>query len=397
MGQSTIIVVGLGGMGSAAAASLARRGCRVIGFEQYWPTHDLGSSHGESRAFRLAYYSDPAHLPFAQEALELWQRLERDSGSPLLIPCDAVIVAPEGSPELMAGQTVAEQVGVPYEMLTASEVSRRWPTLTPPSRSLTFVDHSQAIIVPEAAVSANLGLATEHGAELHFNTPVQAWSSTANGVAIDTPDGRFTADHLVITPGPWAAELLAAPNIPIRVDRYVQVWVRPATDLGVFAADRHPRFTFELESGRVASGFPLLPGQSLIKVAMIKGPDARTTVTPSTVDRRASAEEAEGVIEFMSELIPALRGQPAQRSSGCITAQTPDDNFVIGAHPDHDNVTIGAAFSVHGFKFVPVVGELLADLALDHHSVRPIDLFSPTRFHDAAADPPDTAGRVSAQ
>src|SRR5688572_26914450 len=121
MAKPAVIVLGLGGMGSAAAASLARRGCRVIGIERYWPTHDRGSSHGESRAFRLAYYSDPSQVPFAQEAHSLWQELQRESGTELLTPCDAVIIAPEGSQELTAATTVAEQLGVPYEMLTASE------------------------------------------------------------------------------------------------------------------------------------------------------------------------------------------------------------------------------------------------------------------------------------
>jgi sarcosine oxidase len=390
MAQPTVIVVGLGGMGSAAAASLARRGCRVIGLERYWATHDRGSSHGESRAIRLAYFSDPAHVPFAQEAYSLWQQLERESNTELLTPCDALIVGPEGGEELTASKLVADQLGVPYEVLTPPEVTRRWPTVTPPSSSLTFVDHSQGVIRPEATVSANLRLAAERGAELHFDTPVDAWSTTANGVVVHTPGGRLTADHLVITPGAWAPEILAAPAIPMEVGRLVQVWVRPAADLGLFAADRHPRFALEDESGRIASGFALLPGQSLIKIAFIKGPDASTPATPATFQRFASPEEAERVIGFVSQLIPALRGQPAERSRGCIYARTPDDNFVIGPHPEHSNVTIGAAFSVHGFKFVPVIGEILADLALDGSSRRNIDVFSPSRFH--GAEPVSSAG-----
>jgi sarcosine oxidase len=397
MAQSTIIVIGLGGMGSATAASLARRGCRVIGLERYWPTHDHGSSHGESRAIRLAYFSDPAQVPFAQEAYALWQRLERDTNTELLTPCDALIVGPEGGQELRASRTVAEQLGMPYEVLTPSEVSYRWPTLTPPASSLTFVDHSQGVIRPEAAVSANLRLAAEHGAELHFNTPVDAWSTTAKGVVVGTPIDRFTADHLVITPGAWANEILAAPAIPMEVGRLVQVWVRPAADLALFAADRHPRFALEDESGRVASGFALLPGQSLMKIALIKGPGASTPTTPSNFERYASLEEAERVIGFVSHLIPALRGQPAERSRGCIFARTPDDNFVIGPHPEHDNVTIGAAFSVHGFKFVPVVGEILADLALDGCSKRAIDVFSPSRFQVAAPASLGTVCRTPAK
>lgn len=374
-------------MGSAAAASLARRGRRVVGIERYWPTHDRGSSHGESRAFRLAYYSDPAQVPLALEARSLWQQLERDSGVELLTPCDAVITAPEGSQELAAAVTVAEQVGVAYEILTASEVSRRWPTLTPPEASLTFLDRSQGIIRPEATVSANLQLAAAHGAELHFNTPVESWTTNASGVVVDTPSGRFTADHLVIAPGAWATEILAAPSIPLEVGRLVQVWVRPAADLGAFAADRHPRITFEGDEGRVASGFSLLSGQNLMKIALIKGPGASTPVTPSDYERCARPEEAERVIEFMAQIIPALHGQPAERSSGCIYVRTPDDNFVIGPHPERDNVTIGAAFSVHGFKFVPLIGEILADLALEGSTQRNIDVFSPLRFAAARTSP----------
>jgi sarcosine oxidase len=388
MAQPSVIVIGLGGMGSAAAASLARRGSRVIGIERYWPTHDRGSSHGESRAFRLAYYSDPAHVPYALEARSLWQQLERDSGTELLTPCDAVIVAPVGSYELTAATTVAEQVGIGYEMLSSAEVNSRWPTLTAPADSLTFVDHSQGIIRPEAAVSANLQVAARHGADLHFDTSVEGWTSTADGVVVETSAGRFAADHLVITPGPWAHHLLAAPSIPTQVGRWVQVWVRPKADLALFAAERHPRVTFEeAGSGRVASGFSLLPGQSLIKIAFIKGEGSSTLVDPDNFERFASQTEAEGVIDFMAQVIPALDGQPAERSRGCIAIQTPDDNFVIGPHPDREHVTVGAAFSVHGFKFVPVVGEILADLALEGASSRNIDVFSPTLFPAATAMP----------
>ncbi|GAA1858044.1 N-methyl-L-tryptophan oxidase [Pseudonocardia ailaonensis] len=381
----TVIVIGLGGMGSAAAASLAQRGCRVIGVERYWPTHDRGSSHGESRVIRLAYFSDPAHVPFAQEAYPLWQRLERDSGTELVTPCDAVIVGPEGGEEVTASTTVADQLGQPYELLTPSEVTKRWSTLTPPPGTLTFLDHSQGVIRPEAAVSANLALAARNGAELHFDTAVESWSAGDSGVTVTTSAGEFTADHLVITPGAWASDILAAPGIPMEIGRLVQVWVRPAADLSLFAVDRHPRFALEDEAGRVASGFALLPGHSLVKVAFIKGPDASTPTTPDTFRREASAAEVESVIDYMGRLIPSLRGQEAERARGCIYAKTPDDNFVIGPHPEHENVTIGAAFSVHGFKFVPVVGEILADLALDGRSDRDINVFSPLRFQDTAS------------
>ena len=202
-------------------------------------------------------------------------------------------------------------------------------------------------------------------------------------MVVHTPDGRFTADHLVVTPGAWAVDVLAAPSIPLEVGRLVQVWVRPAADLGAFAVDRHPRITFEGDSGRVASGFSLLSGQNLLKIAFIKGPGASTPATPFDFERSASPEEAERVIEFMAQIIPALHGQPAERSSGCIYVRTPDDNFVIGPHPEHDHVTIGAAFSVHGFKFVPLIGEILADLALEGSSRRNIDVFSPLRFQRA--------------
>lgn len=388
MAQPTIIVVGLGGMGSAASAALARRGCRVIGIERYWPTHDLGSSHGESRAIRLAYFRDPEHLPLLQEAYELWERLERDTGSQLLTRCGGLLVTPEGSQTLQASVTVADQLAVPYEMLSRSEVSRRWPTLTVPSSNLTFLDPSQGIIRPEATVSANLRLAADHGAELHFNAPVNDWRTTANGVVVHTPTERVTADHLVITPGAWATELLAAPAIPIETGRLVQIWVRPAADLATFAADRHPRLALEDDSGLLASAFSLLPGQSLIKMAFTKGPTASTPASPSNFERHATQQEAERLIDFMSQLVPSLRGQFAERSKGCIYARTPDDNFIIGRHPQQDNVTVGAAFSSHGFKFVPVIGEILADLTLNGSSSRNIDLFSPSRFPAAAWAPP---------
>ncbi|RWQ22714.1 N-methyl-L-tryptophan oxidase [Mesorhizobium sp.] len=379
--KPSVIVVGLGAMGSSTAAVLARRGCRVMGFERFWRAHDRGSSHGDTRAIRKAYVREAEYAPLVLEAYDLWRRLERDSGAELLVQIGGLVVAPTGGKTLARSVATAQAYGIDYELLDTNEVSRRWPTMHPPANCTTFYEPTQSIMPPEKTVATNIELAVRHGAELHFNTVVESWSSTSGGVQVRAGGKTYEADRLVLAGGAWSDDLLSDLDLPLEVNRLLQVWVKPTSQMKHFAVDRHPRWVLENAEGVSAYAFPVLQGQDAIKMAFTRGVPAEA----DNLQREATPDEVAALVDFMSDLVPSIRGQAPTRVSACLMMRTPDENFTIGEHPKFPNVIIGAGFSSHGFKFVPVIGEILADLAVDGATKRNIKLFDPRRYEKLSA------------
>jgi sarcosine oxidase len=230
---------------------------------------------------------------------------------------------------------------------------------------------------PESTVQAHIGLAQQAGAELHFGEPVTLWSDTGDGVLVTTEAGTYRAAQLVVCPGAWAPKLLADIGIPIRIERQVMYWIDPVA--GSAPMDGGPIYIHETDGVEQIYGFPPIDGPGGgAKVAFFrKGEDC----TPETIDRTVHRQEIEAMVERVGRLLPGLTGSVLDTAT-CMYSTTPDENFVIARHPGHRNVTVACGFSGHGFKFVPVVGEILADLAIDGVTDHPIDLFDPNRLAD---------------
>lgn len=366
-------------MGSAAAAVIAGRGQRVIGLEQHWPAHDRGSSHGGSRIIRQAYFEHPSYVPLLLEAYELWAKLERDAEASLLTETGGLMLGAPGSETVAGALASARQWDLPHELLDAADVHRRWPTFTPASGEVAFYEARAGFVRPEATVAAHLKLAVQRGADLRFGSAVLSWEATDDGVAVRTAGETITAQRLVVTAGAWASRLLPGVAVPLEVERQLQVWLRPADGTAAFAPDRQPIYVWEARDGMQAYGFPALPGDTGVKAAFFR----RGALTdPDALDRSVRPGEVEALAEFLAPRIPALAG-PAVRAAACMYTLTPDHHFAIGVHPEHERVVVAAGFSGHGFKFVPVIGEILADLAIDGRTARPIELFDLTRFAPA--------------
>lgn len=376
MRRSKILVIGLGAMGSAVAANLAQRGYGVVGFERYGRAHNFGSSHGDTRAIRAAYVREEEYIPLVLESYELWGKLERDTGSDLLRKVGGLVVAPEGGITLSRSVATANRYGIPYDILSPTEVTRRWPTLVPPTGSAAFYEPSQSIMSPEKTVSTNIEAAIKNGAQMYFNTIVSSWSASSHGVAVQTSRGNYEADRLIIAGGAWLNQLVDSPPMRISVERLLQVWVEPEGDIEQFRVGSHPRWVLEDLQGKVAYAFPILEGQNAIKMAFTKGEPS----DPDCVERNARPGEIDELVGFMSQLVPAIQRKGASRIAACLSGRAPDDNFIIGFHPASPNVIVSGGFSSHGFKFVPVIGEILADLATKGTTTRNIKLFSPSRF-----------------
>ena len=371
-----VVVVGLGGMGSAAAHHLAARGQKVLGLERHTPAHDKGSSHGGSRIIRQSYFEDPSYVPLLLRAYELWERLEADSGQDVMTLTGGLFLGREDTLTFSGSLRASRQWGLPHEVLDAAEVRRRFPTLAPAADEVALFEAKAGFVRPEATVAAHLSLAARAGAELHFQEPVLSWESTARGVRVVTAAGSYDAGQLVIAPGAWAPDLLADLGVPIEVERQVMFWFQPLHGVDPYRPDRHPIYIHEDRDGLQVYGFPAIDGtEGGAKVAFFRHGVA---CTPDTIDRTVSDGEVAHIREHAARLLPTLPSRFLDAAT-CMYSNTPDQHFVVARHPEHDNVTVACGFSGHGFKFVPVIGEVLADLATTGTTEHPISLFDPRR------------------
>ncbi|MGC9473828.1 N-methyltryptophan oxidase [Streptomyces sp. alain-838] len=378
-----VIVIGLGGMGSAAAHHLSARGVRVLGLEKFGPVHNRGSSHGGSRITRQSYFEDPAYVPLLLRAYELYEELERDTGRDIALLCGGVMVGRPDSWTVSGSLRSAREWDLPHEMLDAREIRRRFPTLTPADDEVALYEARAGLLRPENTVAAHLQLATRQGADLHFDEPMTRWEPYRDGVRVHTAENTYTASQLVICPGAWAPRLLTDLEVPFTVERQVMYWFQPKSGVRPFLPDQHPIYVWEDVAGVQVYGFPAIDGPSHgAKVAFFRKGSA---TTPETIDRTVHDHEVEAMADHMAARIPDLPGT-FLKAATCMYTTTADEHFVIARHPAHPgSVTVACGFSGHGFKFVPVVGEILADLALTGTTAHPIGLFDPARLATAIA------------
>ena len=371
-----VVVVGLGGMGSAAARHLAARGQRVLGLERFTPAHDRGSSHGASRIIRQSYFEDPAYVPLLLRAYELWEEAEKESGADLLTLAGGLYLGPEDSTTVAGSLAAAREWDLPHEVLDGAAVRARFPTFTPAPGEVAVFEERAGFVRPERSVATHLDLAARDGADLRFGRQVRAWKADGDGVRVRTDDGEFAAGHLVVCPGAWAPRLLADLGVPLRVERQVQHWFAPAGGVDPFVD--HPVYIAEQAGGNQIYGFPAIDGPSGgAKVAFFR---RGQETDPDRLDRAVTADEIAEMQARLRDTLPGLGDGTPLKQVACMYTTTPDEHFVIAPHPAHRHVTVACGFSGHGFKFVPVVGEILADLATEGSTRHPIALFDPRRF-----------------
>jgi sarcosine oxidase len=374
------IVIGLGAMGSAAAYQLARRGARVLGLERYTAAHEHGSSHGQSRIIRQAYYEHPAYVPLLLRAYELWAEIERETGAKLLNITGGIMIGEAGSKVVAGSIRSAREHSLQYDLLDAADIRRRFPPLTPSPNIIALYERLGGVLYPEAAIQAYLRRAAAHGAALRFEEPALSWEAAASGdrVRVTTARATYEAARLVIAAGAWAPELLRELGLPLTVKRNVLYWFEPEGGRDPFLPDRCPIYIWEAEDGSSFYGFPALSGSPAgVKVAFHNfGP----LCTPETIDRQVYDHEVAHIRDWMAERIPALSRGEFLGARTCLYTLTPDMDFVIGLSPQHPQVVLASPCSGHGFKFASVVGEIVADLATTGATRQPIEPFSPQRF-----------------
>jgi sarcosine oxidase len=357
MTQFDVVVVGLGAMGSAALHQLARRGVRVVGIERLVPGHDQGSSHGESRIIRLGYFEHPSYVPLLRRTYALWRELEAASGTELLhITGIAEIGPPDG--EVVAGTLAASRLhGLPHAVMDAAETMRRFPAFKIPRDHVGVFQPEGGFIAVESAIAAMISQAQAAGAEIRTSTAVLSIDRHGDGVRVRTNQGDIDARAAIVAAGPWVKKLLPDLPAPLRVTRQVMGWFQPL-DPALFASSRFPVFLLESRHG-VHYGFPIF-ASGAVKVAKHHHDDE--AVDPDGYDRAVSSIDEALIRAALADHIPEANG-PLAAAKTCLYSVTPDHDFIIDCLPGARNIIVASPCSGHGFKFAPVVGEILADLA----------------------------------
>lgn len=391
---SDVIVIGVGSMGAATCWRLAARRVRVVGLEQFSIPHALGSQHGGSRMIRLAYFEHPDYVALLRKAYALWDQLALETGAAVLHRTGGLYLGrPDGA--LVGGSLrAAREHGLDHELLSARDVAMRFPQFRLPDDAAALWEPEAGYLVPEAAVAACAARALALGAELRAHERVVEWRVVPGGVEVRTDRAHYAAARLVITAGPWAARVVGSLGVPLRVTRQVVGWYAPRRP-EQFTADRFPCWALDPAPASayrgLCYGFPLsLPASGMLGLKAAwhaPGQDA----DPDTVDRAIHTDDLADVEATLAEYLPDAVG-PLLAARVCLYTNSPDGHFLLDHLPSPGDagpprVALAAGFSGHGFKFASVVGEALAELALDGRSTLPIGFLSLRRFASTAGRP----------
>lgn len=373
------VVIGLGGMGSATLAELARRGASVLGIEQFTPDHDLGSSSGRSRLIRKAYFEHPAYVPMLQRAYDLWRALENEDGTRILVVTGILTAARPKSNIIVKTLESARLHGLAVEELDVREMRRRFPMFAPRDDEHGVFEPEGGFVVPELAVAAHLRRAQAAGAEMLFEAHVSRWyrKPSAHGITVELEDGSTVeAARVALCAGAWLEALALDLGLPLVVQRNVQHWFEPLNDS--FSIGRCPAFFIDrTEQPTRLYGFPDY-GYG-VKAAF----HAWGEVTHADeLDRSIRESDITPVRALLDAWMPGAAGRYLG-GKACMYTLTPDENFIVGPHPGEPAVIIAGGFSGHGFKFVPVIAEIVADLMLEAEPAFEIGFLSPQRFEGA--------------
>jgi sarcosine oxidase len=369
-----VIVVGLGGMGSATLFHLARRGLRVLGLERFDLVHEYGSSHGLTRIIRLAYWEHPTYVALLRRAYELWRELENAAGERLLHITGSVDAGPENGAIFQGALKSSRLHGLDHEVLSATELQQRFPGYRLPREIHCLYQPEGGFLLPERCNIAHADQAMALGARVQCRESVLEWGVVAGGAWVRTSRARYETDRLVICAGPWASKLVPELGELAVPERQVLAWFQPERP-ELFTTEVFPVFNLEVEEGRFY-GFPsfLMPGFKLGKYHHLL-----QQADPDTMNREPQPADEALLRSFTRRYFPEGAG-PTLMLKACIFTNSPDRHFILDAHPDHPQVSIAAGFSGHGYKFCSVVGEIMADLAQSGETRHDIDLFRLRRF-----------------
>ena len=370
-------MVGLGAIGSATSSELARRGHSVLGLDRFAPPHAMGSSHGDTRMIREAYYHDSPYVPLVKAAFEHWANLETRRGRKLLRTTGALTIGRPESRGVSSSLWSTVENGTEYEGLSSEALRERYPVFTPEPDTFAIFEPRAGMLTPTHCIETLLEEAAEAGANLRFNEPMTGWGTFSGGIEVRTGHAVYQARRLAVAAGAWTTGLFPELSMPVEVERTVQHWFQPASSDTTlrFGPDGCPPWVWEYEPESTWYGFPKT--NRGIKVGMHITCGRSTQV--ERVDRDVTPDEESAMRRVLARFMPGASGQ-AVGSSVCMYAKTPDKDFILDRHPNYSKLVIFTGGSGHAFKFALVLGELVADVLTDRDPDHDIRHFRLSRF-----------------
>jgi sarcosine oxidase len=360
MAHYDLIVLGTGGIGSAALYHGAKRGLKCLGLDRFPPAHDRGSSHGESRLIRLSYFEHPDYVPLLRRSYQLWDELD-----PTLLNRCGVLYMGQGDGAVIRGVLAsANEYRLNVEVVDSADV----PQYTLPSGATAVFEADAGWLPVERCVQLHLDRAIAIGAEHRSGETVTGWQRDGDTVSVDTASGRYRAGALVIAGGAWNGDLLPDLALPLTVVRKHLHWFR--------CDDERYRsgFFFELSHGQFY-GFPAQDGR--LKLAEHSG--GEVVEDALNASKEPDPLDDGRVAAFVAEHLPGVHTERLEHKT-CFYTRTPDEHFIVDTYPGCNRVAYAAGLSGHGFKFAPVLGELLVDLAVEGKTTFDTGFLSRARF-----------------
>lgn len=375
-------VVGAGIIGLSAAWRLGRRGAKVTLFDSLPFGHGQGSSHGPTRLLRIAYFEKPDYTPLAIRSVLLWRELESEVRDSLFCQSGALFTGPPHG-FLVGGARKAGQLhNLALKSLNAAQTRERFPWLRCKQNFEAVIEEGAGYILAEKAMSHLHELLKASGVEILQREAVLNWADAGNGVKLETRRRTAKYDHAVIAAGVWSPSLLGMDIAPISARSKSLFWTAGDERLFNTASGFKP-FAVETTEGRMFYGFPALDADG-IKIGEHTG--GTPLIVPAQRPAAPGAQERLDLLAFLEAYAPGLP-KAIKKEDTCLYEMSPDGDFLIGRHPKCDFLSFAAGLSGHGFKFAPMIGEALAEVAYEKPLGAEFQFLSPMRFWKPGLDP----------
>ena len=366
-------------MGSAACYYLARRGQKVLGLEQFESPHEKGSHAGQSRIIRKAYFEHPDYVPLLERAYENWRSLEKETSTQLFHRSGIVYFGKKENENMNGIRRSARLYKIAIENVPQEESRARFPAFQMSPDFDAIFEPDAGFVTPENTIRAYIQEAERLGAVIQMNTPVLEWKKEAGQIRVVTTASEFSCDKLIVAGGAWTSRLLPQLNVQLQITRQLLAWISPI-NAAPFMEGNFPCWFVEDPYMGTFYGFPIVQnsmGRIGLKLAHhFPG----VPCGPDDIDDEIPSHEEAKLRDFLRQYLPGV-GENIIYTKNCLYTYSPDHHFIIDTLPGYeDNVIIACGFSGHGFKFVPVVGEVLAGLAIDGKTDQPIDFLRMQRF-----------------
>ncbi len=351
------LVVGGGAMGLATAWQLAKNDREVTVLEQFELDHKSGSSHGGTRIFRVSY-RDPLYTNLALSSIDLWRELESETSSVLLEQIGQIDHGKEDA--LSDVKNSLDRHGLSYSVLTPSQALERWPGMNFDREVVFSPDGGRA---NAAQTIQSLALAvSELGGKISVNSRVTNVRLENDFAVVETENETYRSKSLTIAAGSWVHKLIGhlvkLPTLTIDIGQPAHY--QPISSLA--AADNWPSFIHHGDGRRVETNLAFSayglysPGEGMKIGTWANTPP----IDPDDRDFTVNFDLLDQQNKYVEKWFPGLQVDTADPIS-CLFTNTVDEHFILDRKGP---ITVCSPCSGHGFKFVPIIGKLTAQLAM---------------------------------